>query len=201
MYRLKPYHKQHFLAFGLIETIISAAIISIGALGLTTVQYSSLKNSMNSSYKKTAAEIATEIITRMQLNPNQLALGNNNNGYADLSNGFNDLNQQAAPASLRCYSNSCGTTPCCTISQVMETDLIEMRLHVQESLPTGRMLICFDSTNPGTTICDDNRTNARNAVSGYNEFTVKVKWDNPATSAENVYETKFISACSNVGGC
>lgn len=202
--------------FGLIEVLIGVVVLSIGLLGLASLQNKSIQTSQQANNLVTAAQIAREVSTRMLTNPYITALGRQ--GYlaldlsTDIANAGGVLAWAAATetsALLRCYTQGSDTTNSCyatgatvgdnaahivALNNMMTEDQVEMRRLAAESLPDGEIKICFDSTNPLTTWdCD----NVASRISSLNEnvYTVKVRWTNPLSQNSEIYAVQFTAEC------
>ena len=199
--------------FGLVEVMIGSLVISIGLLGMIMLQANSMKAIQTAYYSTMANAIAQEFITRLQLNPLMLnngyqAAGNNNylqlfvNDPIDVTYSSNTLswyNAWYAAQTSSCYTGA----NFCTPFDLAQTDKADVAIYAWGQLPSGRIKVCFDSSNPTTFTCDNNRVNAESTPGtvGLSVFTVKLQWTNIAGSGNQYFQTKFTYNCTNAAGC
>jgi type IV pilus assembly protein PilV len=104
--------------FTLLEVLVAMVVLSIGLLGLSGLQTSSLRNNHSALQRSQATMVSNDIIDRIRANRETATLGN----Y--------DINYGTAPTTASCSSG-------CTALQVAQLDVAEWRTHV-ERLPGGQ---------------------------------------------------------------
>jgi len=127
--------------FNMLEVLISLLIISIGMLGLASLQALSLKNGQSAYYRSIATQLATDMSDRMR-----------GNMTAVLANGYNrtGINTDYATAKPNCVS-----TTGCVAADMAINDAYEWQQLVQTLLPGGEGIVCMDSIpNDGTSGLD-----------------------------------------------
>lgn len=133
--------------FTLTEVLISLVVLSIGLLGLASVQTESLKKNNDAYLSSIASTQASDIIDRMRSNYEQAK----NGGYSTSSS------SNAAQSNVGCLggipnqptSQSGSQTSSCTEQQMSLNDLYEWQANLANLLPEGKGSICL-SSNPGT---------------------------------------------------
>ncbi len=111
--------------FTLLEVLVALVVLSIGLLGLSGLQTSSLRNNHSAFLRSQATLAITDIMDRMRAN-------------SDAANADNyDINYGATPSATSCASN-------CTAQAVANMDLVEWRSYV-ERLPGGEGEIDVDA--------------------------------------------------------
>ena len=147
--------------FTLIEVLISVLILSLGLLGVAAMQSRSLGSSHTASLRSQAILAAGDIADRMRAN--RVA--------ADPTAASNYGNIAGAENSCRRvhYGHVHGAVLCST-SQLAADDLRDWRLQLAGVLPTGRGIVCIDST-------PDDGTFAAPACDAIgNTYAVKIFW-------------------------
>ncbi len=112
--------------FALTEALISLLVISIGLLGLATLQLNALKHQQESEYRLMAVNQIDSMADRMRSNPVAISNGNYNNINAGTQ----------AP--------NCST---CTPAQIAQRDGYEWNLENAQYLPSGQGQIVALGTN------------------------------------------------------
>ena len=123
--------------FTMLEVLISLLIISIGMLGLASLQALSLKNGQSAYYRSVATQLAYDLSDRMRGNITGV-----------LGNGYNrtGINTDYATAVA-----ACGTTAGCVAASLAQNDAYEWQQLVAALLPGGEGIVCMDSQpNDGT---------------------------------------------------
>jgi type IV pilus assembly protein PilV len=129
--------------FTLIEVLVSVLVLSIGLLGLASLQATSLRFNNDSSAQTQATYLANDMADRMRANASQVA------AYPNLST------NPPGSATPSCYTGGCSPT------QMADNDVYEWNTGLN-TLPGGQGLI----TDAGgglfkiTVMWDDRRTGA-----------------------------------------
>lgn len=213
-------YRKGSLGFGLIEILVTAVIMAVGLIGLSSLQNRSIQAMQEGDNLVTAALIAEEMSRRMLSNPYITAQGRQGYLAIDLNNEIANADSvadwaadtlAANPDITRCYSidedGSC-YAPTATIGNSADhivalqnmqlLDQVEMRLWAANSLPDGQIKICFDSSTAYTAWgCDDVAT--RVTARKENVYTIKVQWKDIFTNAVESYAAQFTAECTNGG--
>jgi type IV pilus assembly protein PilV len=112
---------------GLIESLISLFVVSIGFIGLAGLQLNGLAASNNSLFRSKAVYLSYQMADRVRANLPGVAAG----AYDNLT---------GLPVSPGCISNSC------TAVQVALNDYAEWTEEVAAVLPAGTGTVCLTST-------------------------------------------------------
>jgi len=105
--------------FTLLEVLVAMVVLSIGLLGLSGMQTTSLRNNHSAFLRSQATVVTNDILDRMRANRDSAAAGDYDIAYA------------ATPASSSCSGTGCSAT------DVARTNVIEWLSHVGR-LPAGQ---------------------------------------------------------------
>ena len=136
---------------GLIESLISVFVVSIGFIGFAGLQLKGLAAANESMFRSKAVYLSYQIADRVRAN----LPGAESGAYNDMEGSVSDPG---------CIATSC------TAAQVAQTDFAEWSAEVAGLLPDGAAAICLDST-PDTDACDG----------GGSVLAVKVWWSEKGT--------------------
>jgi type IV pilus assembly protein PilV len=103
--------------FTLLEVLVALVVLSIGLLGLSGLQTSSLRNNHAAFLRSQATLLKADIVDRMRANRDSATAGD----Y--------DISYTATPTVVSCVGS-------CSAQQVAQMDLLEWRAYV-ERLPGG----------------------------------------------------------------
>lgn len=156
--------KKSTAGFTLIEVLIALVVLSIGLLGVATLQAKSQQFSRNAYLNTQATVIAHDMLERMRANP------------AGLKSSF--YNNPATTEHSDCF-----TTTGCSSQQMAENDMFEWSDHISKKLPNGKAVICIDSTQ------DDGGEDAPACDGVGSIYAVKVWWDNMKGTSQRVVTT------------
>jgi len=153
--------------FTLIEVMVAMFVLSIGLLGLASLQVTALRNDQSAFMRSQATILAYDLADRMRANS------------AAVASGFYNPGNAAATA-------DCTTTTGCTALEMAENDMQAWADEIDTYLPSGEGWVCIDSTpNDGTgsaaPACDG----------GGNKFVVKVWWDDNRDGTAPLFATSF----------
>jgi len=213
-------HKTKHQAFGLIEVLISVVILSIGLLGLASLQNKTIQSVQEGDNLVSASIVAQEMARRMLSNRYVTAQGRQGYLAIDLNNDIANAGgvsawaasvQSSNPNIANCYSadstESCfapggsyanSSDHITALNNMQLKDQVELRVLAANILPQGEIKICFDSATAKTAwTCNNVAT--RVASRNENVFTVKVRWTNLLTNAPQMYSIQFTAECSNSG--
>lgn len=167
--------------FTLTEVLIALVVLSIGLLGLASLQTTSLKKSNDAYLASVAGTQANDIIDRMRANFGEAKSG----GYTTSSS------TKAGSSNLGCLGgvpNKAGTagdsgTTSCTTTQMSLNDLYEWQTNLATLLPEGKGNICL-SNNPG------NIGSSVNCNSQGDVYVIMISWRN-RDGATDEYRVTF----------
>jgi len=117
---------------GLIESMISIFVVSIGFLGFAALQVNGLAAANDSLFRSKAIYLSYQMADRVRANMPALQAGS-----------YNSLS--GTGSSPACVSTSC------TAAQLAQNDFYEWSTEVSEVLPSGQGKICLTSAPDG---CD-----------------------------------------------
>ena len=173
------------LGFTMLEVLISLLIISIGMLGLASLQTLSLKNGQSAYYRSVATQLAYDMSDRMR-----------GNITGTLGNGYNrtGINTDYATAVA-----ACGTVAGCPAASLAQNDAYEWQQLVAAALPGGEGIVCVDSApNDGTNGIDHgcDGSGPGTGVGTTNErplHAVKIWWQDDRSSANTTNAKKLFA--------
>jgi type IV pilus assembly protein PilV len=128
---------------GLIESLISILVVSIGFLGFAGLQINGLAAANDSLFRSKAVYLSYQMSDRVRANLPAASAG-----------AYNNFTSQVAA------SPGCTITVNCTATQMAQNDFNEWLAEVQTGsvLPAGAAVICLDSTpddgTPSDAACD-----------------------------------------------
>src|SRR5205085_2062496 len=132
-------NKRTQIGHGLIESMISIFVVSIGFLGFAGLQVGGLAAANDSLFRSKAIYLSYQMADRVRANLPAMQGGSYNSLVGTTS------------------SPGCITTGC-TAVQVAQNDFYEWTTEVADVLPSGSGAICIDSTpddgEPGDAQCD-----------------------------------------------
>jgi type IV pilus assembly protein PilV len=132
--------------FTLTEVLIALVVLSIGLLGLASLQTTSLKLNNDAYLASIASTQANDIIDRMRANFGEAKSG----GYttnSPTSAGSSNLGCLGGVPNKPSTAGGSGSTSC-TAAQMSLNDLYEWQANLASLLPQGKGNICL-SNNPG----------------------------------------------------
>jgi len=107
----------HAAGFTLVEVMVAVLVMSIGLLGLASLQATSLRFNNDSSAQTQATYLASDMADRMRANVSKAA------GY---------------PAQAAGENTSCYTTAGCTPDEMAANDIFEWNEALTDTLPAGQ---------------------------------------------------------------
>ena len=155
---------------GLIESLISIMVVSVGFLGFAGLQINGLTAANDSLFRSKAVYLSYQLADRVRANLPAAGTG-----------AYNDFTSQTPP------SPGCTVTVNCTPAQMASNDFAEWLTEVQSAsvLPSGAGVICLDST-------PDDGTPAGPACDGQgNVLTIKVWWTEKGQAAPHRFVSTF----------
>jgi len=119
--------------FTLIEALIGFMILSIGMLGIASLQAISLKAGKTSVYGSVAMMKVEELFESMRVNPTPAALA-----------------EYAASGAGSGTNNNCTGTVVCTPAALAQDDIFWWKKNLSAGLPATTTSITYDPANPAT---------------------------------------------------
>lgn len=119
---------------GMVEILVAVLILSIGVLGFAGMQLKALKGTGNTFYRSQATVLAEDIVSRIAVNPGQVAT------YATLASWTGaPVGENAEPSWWNaCSTSSSGTTTSCTQAALAAWDIKQSAWKAAHLLPNGR---------------------------------------------------------------
>ena len=150
--------------FSLIEALVGFLILSVGMLGIASLQTLSLKAGNTASLRSVAVIKASEIIERMRSNPTQLAAYNVSTGDSGTDNGCND---------------STGTAVLCVPAAMAADDIFNWKNDLKSALPNN------NNTTASIVVTPPGAGQALTTV------TVTINWQERATDASTMVDQNY----------
>ncbi len=139
--------------FTLIEVLIAVVVLSIGLLGLASLQLNSMQQNREAFMRTQALILAYDMADRMRANMDAV------------EDGDYDLPGSGAKV------GACTTTTGCNSAQMASNDAAEWEDMLELNLPSGEGVVCRDdSPNDGTSA-------AGHECDGGGPYVIKVWWD------------------------
>jgi type IV pilus assembly protein PilV len=138
--------------FTLLEVLVAVVVLSIGLLGLASLQVSGLRFNHSAYLRTQATLLAEELADRMRAN----RPGFNANNYDNPAAAFNA---------------ACRTIAGCAPAQMAQNDIAEWQQALATLLPNGQGVVCLDAvpieaaSTPAAPSCD-----------GGNTYAIKIWW-------------------------
>jgi type IV pilus assembly protein PilV len=143
---------------GLIESMISIFVVSIGFLGFAGLQVNGLAAANDSLFRSKAVYLSYQMADRVRANLPAVTLGSYNSMVGSASN----------PG---CISTNC------TVAQVAQNDFYEWTTEIGAALPSGSGVICLDST-PDDGASGDPQCDGAGSV-----YSIKIWWSEKGTQS------------------
>jgi type IV pilus assembly protein PilV len=176
MRKVTKYTKER--GFTLIEVLIAFLIISIGALGYTRSQFSSLQTASDSALRITGALLVADMVARIEANAGE-SLQGLNSGY------------QTGPAT---FNNNClsSTGSICTGNQMALHDIADWNNLIASQFPanSGAVgIVCLDENPGNTTNSCTPPGNTPNPLI----FTVKILWSSWKNRGTGIFDQSIVA--------
>ena len=145
--QLRQHTQRHSTGFSLVEVLVSIVVLSFGMLAMVGLQASALQSNREARMQSTATSLARELAEKMRGNHDVaiLTVAANNPYLGDFSH------PMAATTPTYCYGvgQNCdivGGTQIAKATQVANAEITEWLARVDDTLPVGRVIVCFDSS-------------------------------------------------------
>lgn len=167
------HHRNGDGGFALLEVLVAVLVLSIGLLGMASLQVNGLRFNHSAYLRTQATLLAYELADRIRANRPGLTAGN-----YDVSN--------AGPLAVVA---ACRTTAGCTPAQIAQNDIAEWQQALARLLPGGQGVVCRDSipieaaSTPAAPSCGG----------GGNVYAIKTWWDD---NRNGVSDQRFVVTVS-----
>ncbi|GAA3951010.1 type IV pilus modification protein PilV [Allohahella marinimesophila] len=174
----------------LLEVLIALMVLSVGILGIASLQMVSLQSTTNSNLNTHAMMLTNDLMERIRANRDAIL---DNQGRPNLDNygkaaevGFPDVGDLVA---------ACYTDTGCTENEMATNDLIQWSESLKQVLPvttaelTKSAVICLDAT-PDTAACDGLGSAVKIAFS-WSESTLLDRQNADPAATLQTYVTSF----------
>lgn len=139
--------------FTLLEVLVAVVVLSIGLLGLASLQVNGLQFNHSAYLRTQATLLAEELADRMRANRPGFIANNYDNPVAALN----------AP---------CRAAAGCTVAQMAQNDIAEWQQALAALLPNGQGVVCLD-----TVPIEAASTPTAPSCNGGNTYAIKIWWD------------------------
>lgn len=141
-------HRHSQSGFSLIEVLVSSFILAVGLLGVSSMQFASLKNNLGAYHQSQANVIMKDVLDRVRANREGFVAGE----YDAADTGG------TVPTAQACITATAG----CTTAELALQDIREFASYFNDvdsagsnfvpSIPGGRLIIQRDATNSLATV-------------------------------------------------
>ncbi|MFZ1642728.1 MAG: type IV pilus modification protein PilV [Candidatus Contendobacter sp.] len=149
-------HGKGAAGFTLLEVLVAVVVLSVGLLGLASLQVNGLQFNHSAYLRTQATLLAEELADRMRANRPGFTANNYDNP---------SVNPVALVA-------ACRTVAGCTAAQMAQNDLAEWQRVLARVLPNGQGVVCRDVVP-----IEAASTPAAPSCGGGNTYTIKIWWD------------------------
>ncbi len=163
-HRRPPHNSCH--GFGMIEVLVTVVILSIGLLGLTGLQLTSLRANKTAEFRTQVSWLAYDMSDRMRANIGGVDAGDYDN---------------TDPIEI----DACLSLAGCSVAEMAQHDTFEWITAIQTTLPDGNGVVCIDST-PSDGISGAPQCDGIGSV-----YAIKVWWDDDRDGVQNRFEMSF----------
>ncbi|MEI2743118.1 MAG: type IV pilus modification protein PilV [Candidatus Competibacter sp.] len=156
--------------FTLLEVLVAVMVLSIGLLGLASLQVNGLRFNHSAYMRTQATLLAEEIADRMRANRLGFSANNYNN-----------------PTVVEV--TACETVAGCTPAQMAQNDLFRWQQSLANLLPSGQGVVCLDTVTTPPAAAELNSTPAAPSCDGGGTYAIKIWWDD---NRDGVVEQRFV---------
>jgi type IV pilus assembly protein PilV len=156
--------------FTLLEVLVAVVVLSVGLLGLASLQVNGLRFNHSAYMRTQATLLAEELADRMRAN----------------RPGFN-ANDYDNPAAV--LVAACRTPAGCTPAQLAQNDVAEWQQALNALLPGGQGVVCRDAVP-----IEAASTPAAPSCGGGATYAIKIWWDDNRDGAPN---QRFVATLDN----
>lgn len=130
--------------FTLIEVLISILVLAIGMFGAAALQLGALRTTQQSSMHTAALALAADLADKMRMNT--VATGKADADNAFLKIDFSASTSTGEATAIDKPAKFCNLTEECNADELAAFDIYEWKVRLQALLPTGRAVVCRDTT-------------------------------------------------------
>ncbi len=145
--QLQRHSPRHSTGFSLVEVLVSVVILSFGMLAMVGLQASALQSNREARMQSTATSLARELAEKMRGNHDVAILTTAaSNPYLG---SFSHPMSAATPTYCYGVGQNCDIvagTQIAKATRVANAEITEWLARVDDTLPEGRVVVCFDST-------------------------------------------------------
>lgn len=144
--------KKNNAGFNLLEILIAIVVLSVGLLGLASLQMQGSDSTNGAYYRSQASLIANELAERMHIN--RSAVDNNDYAAINIINSQDFINNTPAPRACDTHLNV--TALDCNSTEMATFDIYHSVSNINDRLPTGTLTItCNDIDNADADVCSN----------------------------------------------
>lgn len=149
----------------LIEVLVAVIVLSIGMLGMVSLQTKAIQFEQSSMYQSQASVLAYDIIDKMRANSGSSAV------LGQYLHGMNDTIPQT-------YTSCAGSSANCSLADLASYDLYTWLAEVAAALPSGKAEVAVDNSGASpvysiTIQYDDSRTDKSSSFGQSNTISAK----------------------------
>lgn len=171
--------RQKAAGFTLLEVLIAVVIVSVGLLGVASMQLNTLKTADGSKYRSVALTLAADMADRMRANLTGSLGGMTPGGSAPTALatgvGYNRPRTTRADPEYNTPKPTCRAGGC-TPGDMALDDLAAWQRRIGESLPGGIGVVCIDSGSMGTPPTFNGTTLVNACDNQGSTFAIKILW-------------------------
>lgn len=155
--------------FTLVEVLIAVFVLSLGLVGISSLQLNVLRTARQSAYQNSALRLATEMADLVTAH----------RYLAAPSNPFLGLDYQSSTVAEAAAPKFCHGSDC-NVDELAAYEIHEWKARLKASLPDGRALICRDA-NPWDNAGEAYRWNC-SAGADSEPVVIKIGWRHDSLS-------------------
>lgn len=154
--------------FSLIEVLISMLVLTVGVIGAVGMQLAALRTTQQSAYQRNALQIASDIADAIRALKSLPNVTGEARTFPPVDYNSANSSEPTAPGT------SCFTDPC-DAQALIDFEVYEWKKRVRAVLPSGRVLVCYDSS-PWDEAKKSWRWGCSGASGGGTPLVVKIGW-------------------------
>lgn len=130
--------------FSLLEILITIMILSIGLMGVVSLQLQGAESTNGAYFRSQATLIADELAERMHVN--HLAV--DNNSYFGIAVTHSDDYCTANRPVIYCENEQSSVAQSCNTTEMASFDIFRAACDIGERLPTGALMVACENKDP-----------------------------------------------------
>ncbi len=161
--------------FTIVEILVSIMILSIGILGMASLQAVTIRNSHSAYLRSQATMLAYDISERMRANR-----------MTAQANGYDLVGAQEDSDCVDTNLDAGG----CTAAEMAQHDIFEWNNAIANTLPNGQGAVCYDTGDTS----EDGANLANPSCSGdagAGVYSIKIWWDDNRSGTLTRFTTNF----------